>query len=138
MDQRYSPRKVHKHHGAVCGGTTANVLLAGRGANQGIHPAATAAWTEAMISQMQAGTETWAVNELVRLVYNGLADCLNHAEKNGYRFINCLGGSGDSHCFDPAPEQDRDIVLRRYVREQKPREIAAALGLILTLVGKKK
>ena len=27
------------------------------------------------------------------------------------------------------PEQDRDIVLRRYVREQKPREIAAALGL---------
>ncbi len=100
---------IHKHHGAVCGGTTANVLLAGRGANQGIHPAATAAWTEAMISQMHAGTETWAVNELVRLAYNGLADCLNHAEKTGYRFVNWLGGSGDSQCFDPVPEQDRDM-----------------------------
>lgn len=100
---------IHKHHGAVCGGTTANVLLSGRGANQGIHPAATAAWTEAMISQMQTGTETWAMNELVRLVYNGLADCLNHADKPGYRFINCLGGNGNSQCFDPAPEQDQDM-----------------------------
>ena len=100
---------IRKHHGAVCGGTTANVLLSGRGANQGIHPAAIAAWTEAMISQMQIGTEPWAVNELVRLVYNGLADCLNHAEKTGYRFINTLGGNGNAICFDPEPDHEREI-----------------------------
>lgn len=100
---------IRKHHGAVCGGTTANILLAGRGADKGIHPAATAAWTEAMISQMQTCTEPWAVNELVRLVYNGLADCLNHIDRAGYRFINTLGGSGNPGCFDPEAENETGI-----------------------------
>lgn len=123
---------IHKHHGAVCGGTTANVLLAGCGANQGIHPAATAAWTEAMISQMQTGTETWVVNELVRLVYNGLADCLSHADKSGYRFVNHLDGDGGARCFDPAPEQDREVrTLARLARAA-----AAAWQYAVTTTGK--
>ena len=100
---------IRKHHGAVCGGTTANILLAGRGADKGIHPAATAAWAEAMISQMQTCTEPWAVNELVRLVYNGLADCLNHIDRAGYRFINTLGGTGNPGCFDPEAENGTGI-----------------------------
>ena len=100
---------IRKHHGTVCGGTTANVLLSGRGANQGIHPAATAAWTEAMISQMQIGTEPWAVNELVRLVHNGLSDCLRHIDRTEYRYINTLGGNGNKLCFDPETENEREI-----------------------------
>ena len=100
---------IQKHHGAVCGGTTANVLLSGRGANRGIHPAATAAWAEAMISQIQTGTEPWAVNELVRIVYNGLADCLNHTDQPEYRFVNHLDGDGHTLCFDPSPEKDQEI-----------------------------
>ncbi len=34
-----------------------------------------------------------------------------------------------NRALDTLPEQDRDILLRRYARSQKPREIAAALGL---------
>ena len=34
-----------------------------------------------------------------------------------------------TEALNSLPEQDRDILLRRYAREQKPKEIAAALGL---------
>jgi hypothetical protein len=44
---------LKKYHAAACGGTTADVFLAGGGTDRGISPAASAAWTEALIAQAQ-------------------------------------------------------------------------------------
>ena len=65
-----------KHHHALCGGTTGNPYLSGNASDQPISNIALAAWTEAFASQMAITESPWAVVELIRILYNGLADCL--------------------------------------------------------------
>ena len=107
---------LKKYHAAVCGGTTADVFLAGSGTDRGIHPAAAAAWAEALIAQAQLNASPRMMNELVRLVYNGLADCLNHPE-TGCRAVNILDAKGTVPCFDPETDPGRETrTLARLAR----------------------
>lgn len=105
---------LKKYHGTSCGGTTGNMFLGGRSTGYGVHAAVTAAWTEAMIVQSQMNAETWALNELTRLVYNGLADCLKHSDKSPARYMNTICGDTAYDTFDP--ENDPERPLRTTVR----------------------
>ena len=93
---------VSRDHGAVCGGTTGDVLLAGRGTDKGIYAAAQAAWTEAFISQASVSGAPWALNALTRLAFNGMPACIG---KNGpviFQRANTLTDDpGSAGCFDP-------------------------------------
>ncbi len=72
-------RYLHKHHYALCGGTTSNPYLCGRASDQPISNRAVAAWTEAFASQMILDDSEWALDEMIRIVFNALDDCLNRS-----------------------------------------------------------
>lgn len=93
---------LKKHHRALCGGTTADPYLCGTGADQAVNNSALAAWTEAFAAQMAVAGSEWAADELVRIVFNGLDDCLNHKELPEFQKVNtlkCIKGQPD----DPVP-----------------------------------
>ena len=108
---------ISKYHHAVCGGTTANIFLGGNRTNQGIHPASTAAWIEAMVSQMQISGGTWMISECSLLIFNALADCVRHIDDSGFRFVNTCTGPSSYRCADPESGPERDAaVLSRIAR----------------------
>ena len=108
---------LKKTHAAVCGGTTSGVMLSGRGTNRGLHSAAVSAWAEAMIAQIRIDPHPWAKNELVRIVFNGLQDCIRHFRNHGYQFVNTLIGNSSNSCFDPESGPYREIhTLSRIAR----------------------
>ena len=104
---------LKKNHGAACGGTTADLFLCGRGTDRGIHTVSTAAWAEAMIAQAQLHADPWVLNELVRIVYNALADCLNHPETVCHA-VNTRDANTRPAFFDPEkdPERETRILAR--------------------------
>lgn len=81
---------LEKHHRAICGGTTASPLLSGTGSDQAVSNRAIAAWTEAFSSLLLLPDSTWAMDELIRLVFNGLSDCLSWKGKREYQFVNTI------------------------------------------------
>ena len=66
-----------KHHHALCGGATGNPYLSGSTADQTVNNCTLAAWAEAFCAQMAFADFTWASEELIRIVRNGIDDCLN-------------------------------------------------------------
>ena len=81
---------LKKHHRAVCGGTTSDPLLCGCGSDKAVSNIAIAAWTEAFASQMLTDHSEWAANELIRIIFNGLSDCLNREWIPGRQYVNTL------------------------------------------------
>ena len=77
-----------RHHRALCGGTTGNPYLCGCSPDQPVSNRALSAWTEALASQMVLTESDWAVDELVRIVFNGLMECLNHEEAEEIQRVN--------------------------------------------------
>ncbi len=67
---------IARDHGMACGGTTADVLLAGKGTDNPADAAAVAAWAEAFVSQTLIQEAPWALNALTRIVWNALPACL--------------------------------------------------------------
>ena len=99
---------LRKHHLALCGGTTSDPFLSGRGADRMISNRALFAWTEAFASQLYLPDSDWALDELIRIVYNGLEDCLNRTHIPEYQRLNSLG-SGDETSGDT-------VLLARFLR----------------------
>ena len=85
-----------RHHRALCGGTSADPYLCGCSADREISNLALAAWTEAFAAQMILPDSEWATDELVRIVYNGLADCLNRENVATAQKMNTFGKADDS------------------------------------------
>ena len=107
---------LKKYHAAVCGGTTADIFLAGSGTDKGIHPAATAAWVEAFIAQIQLNATPRMMNELIRIVYNALEDCLKHPDA-AFRAVNIQNNQGTVRFFDPEKDSGRETrVMARLAR----------------------
>ena len=79
---------LRKHHYAVCGGTTSEPFLAGTNAGSGISTAALSAWTEAFAAQMLFDDSAWAADELIRIVFNGLAYCLKKDKIPNTQYVN--------------------------------------------------
>ena len=91
---------LEKHHRALCGGTTADPYLCGRGADRAVDNRALAAWTEAFAAQMILPDSAWAAEEMIRIVFNGMDDCLNREEIPDRQRINTLQDEEDA--ADPA------------------------------------
>ncbi len=81
---------LKKHHRALCGGTTANPYLCGSASDQPVSNIAMAAWIEAFGAQMYLPETDWAHEELIRIVYNELEDCLERADIPEYQLINTV------------------------------------------------
>ncbi len=90
-----------KHHHALCGGVTGNPYLSGNASDQTISNLALCAWTEAFASQMAVSDSPWAVTELIRIIYNGLDDCLNRENITETQRINSVSDHNDPPS-DPA------------------------------------
>ena len=81
---------LKKHHHALCGGTTGDPFLSGNGADQPVNNMALCAWTEAFCSQMMVKDCNWSADELIRIIYNGLDDCLNRDHAFRTQMINTI------------------------------------------------
>ena len=81
---------LEKHHRALCGGTTGNPYLSGNGADRAVNNLVLCAWTEAFTSQMLLPESAWATEEMARIAYNGLADCLNRDPVPELQFVNTV------------------------------------------------
>ncbi len=81
---------LSRHHRALCGGTTSNPFLSGCGSNQPVCNKTLAAWTEAFSSQLILHNSEWALDELIRIVFNGLEDCLEREIIPQFQYINTL------------------------------------------------
>ena len=90
-----------KHHYALCGGTTGSPYLSGTRADQTVNNRTIAAWTEAFSALMCREHFTWAAEELIRIVFNGLDDCLNQENISETQRINSVCEEKDDS-FDPA------------------------------------
>ena len=102
-------RYLHKHHYALCGGTTSNPYLCGRASDQPVSNRAVAAWTEAFASQIILEDSEWALDELIRIVFNALDDCLNQSVCCEIQKVN--------ECKKTDPEtSEPDILLARLMR----------------------
>lgn len=69
---------LSKHHHALCGGITGDPFLCGKASDKTVDNCALFAWTEALSSQMIQNDCTWATDELIRIIFNGLDDYINH------------------------------------------------------------
>lgn len=99
---------LKKHHRSLCGGTTSNPYLCGNASDQPISNTALAAWCEAFASQLALDDSDWALNELIRIVFNGLEDCLNKTDIPDHQFINTVKSENAS--------QDRTNLYGRLTR----------------------
>ena len=81
---------LSKHHRAICGGTTGNPFLHGSSPEQAVSNIVISAWTEAFASQLYLDNSEWAVDELIRIVFNGLNDCLNQDDISEAQRVNTI------------------------------------------------
>ena len=81
---------LQKHHRAICGGTTSSPFLSGSASDQPVSNQVIASWTEAFASQLLLKQSDWALDELIRLIHNGLSDCLNPESPQEFQYVNTL------------------------------------------------
>ena len=83
-------RYLLKHHHAVCGGTTSDPFLAGSGSDKPVSNKVLAEWIEALAIQLLLNESEWALDELIRIIFNGLADCLHRESVPEQQYINTV------------------------------------------------
>lgn len=89
---------LQKHHRALCGGTTADPFLCGEAPDKPVFHSALTAWTEAFASHMLTHEYSWAADEIIRIIFNGLDDCLNHDIRSDRQQINQINPPHDTGC----------------------------------------
>lgn len=98
-----------KHHHALCGGTTGNPFLHGDAPDQPVSNRVICAWGEALAACMTVQNSAWAAEELTRIVFNGLDDCLNHSDIRSTQMINTV-------CDEPEKPTDEPGMYARLTR----------------------
>ena len=88
-------QQLRRHHRALCGGTTGTPFFSGNASDLPVSNLVLSAWTEAFGAQMILSDSFWAADEMIRIVYNGLDDCLNRTEiPEEQRINNILDEAG--------------------------------------------
>ena len=95
---------IERDHGAVCGGTTGERFLAGRGTDRKISTRVAAAWAEAFAEAMQMDHASWAADALTRLAFNALPACVS-----GERILSIQRVNGPE---DAGPEASPAVLGR--------------------------
>lgn len=88
---------LQKRFRAICGGTTSSPFLNGAASNSPVSTEALAAWTEALSAQMLLPGSEWAVDELIRIVFNGLSFCLKERTLPEYQYVNSIARPADEN-----------------------------------------
>ena len=81
---------LSRHHRAICGGTTADPFLSGTASDKPVGNLALAAWAEAFGAQMILPETEWATDEMIRIVFNGLEDCLERDVVPDFQMVNTV------------------------------------------------
>ena len=105
---------VKKHYGAVCGGTAGSPFLAVNGSNQPVSSASLSAWMEAFCTQLMTGDSEWALDEIIRIGFNGLADALRNPDSRPLQYLNILQQQKES--AQAVPEELEVHTLSRISR----------------------
>ena len=130
---------IRRDHGAVCGGTTADVMLAGTGTDRAIDAAALAAWTEAFADQATALDAPWALNALTRLVWNGLPACIGEKGTVFFQRVNTLRTEKEGAgilCPETDAERETHVLARlarAYAAARKSAVAATPEGFAIQL-----
>jgi len=82
--------KISRYHGAICGGLTANPMLAGGNPSTGIFNDTLGAWAEAFVCAGMGAHAVWAWDELERLVFNALPACVEETRVQLVQRVNSL------------------------------------------------
>lgn len=82
--------KISRYHGAICGGLTANPMLAGGNPSTGIFNDTLGAWAEAFVCAGMGAHAVWAWDELERLVFNALPACVEETRVQLAQRVNSL------------------------------------------------
>lgn len=88
---------LSRHHRAVCGGTSGSPYLSGNAADRAVSTAVLAAWTEAFAAQMILPDSSWALEELIRIAFNGLEDCLSRDNLPAEQRVNTITGESEAN-----------------------------------------
>lgn len=92
--------RLSRHHGAVCGGLTADELLEGASPASPVSTAALGAWAEALCSAAMSHDNAWAWDAAERIVLNGLPVCFSNGQVLPFQRVNTLGGDvKEEECF---------------------------------------
>ena len=89
--------RLSRHHGAICGGVTADPLLAGTNPSLTISSEVLGAWTEAFVSAGMGIHAGWAWEALERLLINAMPACVQENQLLSAQRVNSFA---DTTCVD--------------------------------------
>lgn len=110
---------ISRYHGAACGGTTADTLLAGTGTNKAIDTACIAAWCEAFCSQLLLKDSFWAAKEAVIAYQNGIKAAMQNGTPELYQYVNQFDNKGHK------PEQFYPLATSQHCLCRMARAVSA-------------
>lgn len=87
--------KLSRYHGAVCGGLTANPLLAGGNPSTNVFTDSLGAWAEAFVCAGMGAHAVWAWDALERLVFNALPASVEEGYVHMAQRVNALTAQDD-------------------------------------------
>lgn len=88
--------KLSRYHGAICGGLTANPMLAGGNPSTGLFVDSLGAWAEAFACAGMGAHAVWAWDELERLVFNALPASVEENRVQMVQRVNVLTAQDES------------------------------------------
>lgn len=101
--------KLSRYHGAVCGGLTANPMLAGGNPSTNIFTDSFGAWAEAFVRAGMGAHAVWAWDALERLVFNALPASVEENHVRMAERVNALTAQDD-------PQENFNLMLGRLSR----------------------
>ena len=107
--------RLYRHHGAICGGLTADELLEGASPAAAISTAALGAWAEALCAAAMGDQAGWAYDALERMVYNAMPACMQEDQLLTFQRVNTLEAQKDDQCFF-VTDDHAERALTRMVR----------------------
>lgn len=102
---RFGWERLSRHHGAVCGGLTADELLGGMNPSAPVSTAGVGALAEALCKAAMGRQTDWAWEALERLVFNALPVCVGGKCVKAWQRVNTLDQADDRGCFFPGEDQ---------------------------------
>lgn len=100
--------KLHRHHGAICGGLTSDEMLEGTSPSAAVSTAAVGAWTEALCAAAGEKNGEWVWEALERLALNAIPACVGERGVSAFQYVNALAEKpSQADCF--RVEADHDV-----------------------------
>ena len=108
--------RLSRHHGAICGGLTADELLEGTSPAEVVSTAALGAWAEALCAAAMGDKADWAYSALERMAFNAMPACVTDNDLLAFQRVNALSAvANEAACFHVGDDHQARA-LNRLVR----------------------